>query len=73
MPKREESQIDKFKAAAVQLETDESEKHFNEKLSKMARAAPRAGAVVHASDCAIHNAPAMPPGPCTCGAKKAGK
>jgi len=24
--------------------------------------------VVHASDCAMHNAPALPPGPCTCGA-----
>jgi hypothetical protein len=24
--------------------------------------------VDHASDCALHNAPALPPGPCTCGA-----
>lgn len=23
----------------------------------------------HASDCAVHNAPALPPGPCTCGAE----
>ena len=24
---------------------------------------------VHASDCAAHNAPAYPPGPCNCGAR----
>jgi len=23
----------------------------------------------HASDCAVHNAPALPPGPCDCGAE----
>lgn len=27
--------------------------------------------VVHASDCALHNGPAMDPGPCDCGAQKA--
>ena len=25
----------------------------------------------HFSDCAVHNAPAMKPGPCDCGAEKA--
>jgi hypothetical protein len=28
--------------------------------------------IIHASDCAIHNAPAYEPGPCDCGAIKAG-
>jgi len=27
--------------------------------------------IVHASDCAIHNGPALPPGPCNCGAADA--
>ena len=31
-----------------------------------------AGAVVHASDCAGHNEPALPAGTCDCGAVKAG-
>jgi len=28
------------------------------------------GAIEHASDCAVHNAPAMEPGPCDCGAEE---
>jgi hypothetical protein len=32
MPKRENSQIAKFKQAARELETDNDEKRFNEKL-----------------------------------------
>jgi hypothetical protein len=39
MPKRE-SQIDKFKAAARELETDDDEKRFDEKLEKIAKAKP---------------------------------
>lgn len=27
--------------------------------------------VLHASDCALHNGPALEPGPCNCGAQKA--
>jgi len=27
--------------------------------------------VLHSSDCATHNAPALPPGPCDCGAEEA--
>jgi hypothetical protein len=27
--------------------------------------------IVHASDCATHNGPALPPGPCNCGAADA--
>ena len=67
------AQVDKLKQAARDLEADDSEIHFNDKLSKIARARPEVRAVVHASDCAVNNAPAMPPGPCNCGAKKAGK
>jgi hypothetical protein len=34
-------QIDKFKEAARELETDDSEKHFNEELGKIASAETR--------------------------------
>ena len=34
------SQLDKFKQAARDLETDDSEKRFNEKLGKIARQKP---------------------------------
>ena len=30
----------------------------------------KASQVVHASDCAVHNMPAYPAGPCDCGATK---
>jgi hypothetical protein len=72
-PKPPISQLQKFKEAARDLETDDDEKRFNEKLGKIAHAKPEARAVVHASDCAVHNGPAMPPGACTCGAEEAGK
>jgi hypothetical protein len=35
-----EKQIDKFKQAARELETDNDEKHFNEKLEAIARRKP---------------------------------
>jgi hypothetical protein len=35
------SQIDKFKQAARELETDDDEKRFNEKLGKIARQKPK--------------------------------
>jgi hypothetical protein len=41
MPKRE-TQIDKFKRAARELEADDSEKRFNERLGKIAKAKPPA-------------------------------
>jgi hypothetical protein len=34
-------QIDKFRQAARELETDDSEKRFNEKLEKIARQKPK--------------------------------
>ena len=38
--KGSKSQIAKFKQAARELETDDSEKRFNEKLGKIAKAKP---------------------------------
>jgi hypothetical protein len=40
MPKRKENQVAKFMAAARELETDNSEKRFNERLGKIARQKP---------------------------------
>jgi hypothetical protein len=68
MTKLKQTQLYKFKQAARDLEADNDAQRF-----EIVRANPEARAVVHASDCAIHNAPAMPLGPCTCGAEKAGK
>ena len=34
---------------------------------------PKQAEIVHASDCAVHNAPALPTGPCDCGAATAMK
>jgi hypothetical protein len=38
MTKPKQTQLDKFKQAARDLETDDDEKRFNEKLGKIARA-----------------------------------
>lgn len=64
-------QIDKFKETARALETDEDEGKFNTALKTIAQARGEALAVVHASDCAVHDAPAYEAGSCTCGALKA--
>jgi hypothetical protein len=40
--KEGKSQIARFRAAARELETDDSEKRFNEKLGKIAKAKPGA-------------------------------
>ncbi|MBB4142731.1 hypothetical protein [Rhizobium rhizoryzae] len=39
-PAKVESQIDKFREAARQLETDDNEARFNERLGKLAKAPP---------------------------------
>lgn len=39
---QEKPQIDKFKEAARQLETDDDEKRFDERLGKIAKAPPPA-------------------------------
>ena len=40
--KTKQAQIDRFKQAARDLETDDNEKRFNEKLGKIARQKPKA-------------------------------
>lgn len=40
MMARDEGQLDKFKAAARELETDEDPKRFKEKLGKMVKHRP---------------------------------
>lgn len=62
----EKNQSDKFKALARELECDEDEHAFDVALATIAR--PEARTITHASDCAVHNSPAMKPGPCDCGA-----
>lgn len=55
-------QSQKFIEKARELESDESEAAFEDRLRKIATA-PK-----HKSDCAVYNAPAEKPGRCTCGA-----
>lgn len=65
---KEKSQADRFKQAAKEVGADESEAAFEDKLRLIA-SAPKA--VLHDSDCRVHDAPARKPGRCTCGAVKA--
>jgi hypothetical protein len=44
MAEPKQTQLDKFKQAARELETDDNEKRFNEKLGKIARVKPPAPA-----------------------------
>ncbi|MGY3441560.1 hypothetical protein [Bradyrhizobium sp. USDA 4473] len=44
MAKPKQSQIDKFKQAARDLEADDSEKRFNERLGKIAKQKPASAA-----------------------------
>lgn len=62
-----ESQIDRFKEAAKKIEADESDDALDKVMKKLDLKKPE---VTHLSDCAMHNAPALKPGPCTCGAVK---
>ena len=64
-------QIDDFVRAARELGGDESRERFDNALRIIGTQKSEARAVVHASDCAVHDAPALEPGPCTCGAIKA--
>ena len=57
------SQSDKFREAARQLETDDDEERFNNRLRGIVRQLK-----AHASDCSLHNAPAYEAGTCDCGA-----
>jgi hypothetical protein len=73
MPWKRPIQLNEFKQAARELGTYNNEKRSNEKPTNIVRIKREARAVVHASDCAVYDAPAMPPEPCTCGAETAGK
>ena len=68
MPSKRPAQLDEFKQIAREFGADDDEKPSNIVCIKR-----EARALVHASDCAVNNMPAMPPGSCTCGAKKAGR
>lgn len=63
MTKNSPGQIDKFRAAAKDAGADMSEAEFKLSLKKVAQSK-----TAHASDCALHNAPAMEAGLCDCGA-----
>lgn len=60
----DKDQLNKFKEAARTAEANIDERSFDEALGKIAQSK-----AVHASDCAVHNAPALKPGQCDCGAK----
>lgn len=63
------AQREAFVAAARAAECDEDPAAFDAKMRVLTKVR-RAPVIAHASDCAIHNAPAMPAGVCDCGAIK---
>lgn len=63
---KEPSQSEKFIAAARGAECNEDEARFEATLKVMGKS--EAKTVVHASDCATHDAPAFKTGACDCGA-----
>lgn len=62
MATKKKTQLDRFKEAARQLETDDDEERFEARLKKIVKQ-PNA----HTSDCSMHNAPAFMAGDCDCG------
>lgn len=77
MPKKSKDdprqQRERFIDAARELGCDEDEAAFKERLKKLVSAPPPKSVQKrkseHASDCAVHNGPAYPAGPCDCGAE----
>ena len=63
---KDTAQHKRFKDTARNLECDESGESFERALRTVAQQ-PKAKTAVHASDCALHNAPAFEPGACDCG------
>lgn len=63
------SQVAKFKETARKLQCDEDENHL-EQIIEQFGGGSEAQAIAHASDCAVHNAPAYKPGRCDCGVVK---
>lgn len=71
------SQRERFIQAAREVGADEDEEKFEQRLKAVAgansthRTSPKA--VVHDSDCALHNGPALRAGPCDCSVSKVRK
>lgn len=58
---KSQPQRQRFVETAKEAEADESGEKFEKAFAKIV--SPK----VHASDCAVHNGPAMKAGPCDCG------
>lgn len=70
---KKSDQSKRFIEAARDIGASEDADVFDRVLGKIAKAPPpksvqKRKAVQHASDCAVHNGPAMKAGPCDCGA-----
>ena len=63
-----DQQLEAFKKAARELDADESDDALDRIMGKLDL---RRTGCHHASDCALHNAPALPVGDCDCGVKGA--
>jgi len=62
---RKREQLDRFKEAAREVEADTSDDALDLIMGELdMKKKPEAH---HASDCATHNAPALPAGKCDCG------
>lgn len=62
----EESQLEAFMQAARQVGADESDDALDRIMGKLDL--KKKSEAQHASDCALHNAPAFKAGACDCGA-----
>lgn len=77
MPKKkpadpnEKPQHERFKDAARELGADETGEKLERAFGKIVppKKTQSKARVQHASDCAVHNAPAIAPEPCDCGAE----
>lgn len=69
---KKQNQKSKFIDAARELGCKEDPRAFDRALKQLADSPPTEAVqkrkMQHASDCAIHNGPALPAGPCDCGA-----
>jgi hypothetical protein len=60
----QKSQAARFREAASELGADESEDALDQAMGALDLS--KRSEAQHASDCAVHNAPAFPPGECDC-------
>ena len=65
-------QVEKFVEAARTLGCDETEGQLDAVMKQLGTTS-KASVIAHASDCAIHNGPALEAGECDCGAVKVGR